>query len=133
MAESFVWPEGTLFIYTGNATPSTSAVVAYAQNTRLPLNYGWDNRAAADGTYYDHRTGQRAELSCGAVMTVDSTLAKMFASATAIHAKFINANVIGSAGFWLYSGRIDNLQYQGNEKNPFTYTLNAHFNQWSAF
>lgn len=133
MPESFSWMEGSCWIYTGNATPSTSAVFAYAQDTKLPINRGWDNRAAANGTYYNHLTGQRADVSIAAVYTVDATIAKIHESATAIHMKFLHSNAIGSGGYFLYSGRIDSLQYAGNEKAPFRYTLNAHFNSFSAF
>jgi len=133
MPEAFSWNEGNVYIWTGNASPSTSAVFAHAQNTRMPFAIGWDNRAAASGTYYDHKTGQRCDVSIAAIYTVDSTIAKIFASATAVHMKFINTNAIGSGGYFLYSGRIDSLQYQGTEKAPFTYSLNAHFNNWSGF
>lgn len=133
MPESFSWPEGNVYIWTGNATPSTSAVFALAQNSRLPITYGWDNRANASGTYYDHKTGQRADLNIQAVYTVNTTITKIFLSATAVHMKLIQTNIIGSAGFFLYSGRIDNLQYIGNERQPFAYTLQAHFNAWSGF
>lgn len=133
MPEVFSWMEGTLTIFTGNATPSTSAVIAYARNTRLPLNRGWDNRAAANGTYYNHLTGQRCDLSIAAVYSVDTTIPKIHESATAVHMKVMQSNAIGSAGYWLYSGRIDSLQYQGDERNPYVWNLNAHFNAWSAF
>lgn len=133
MPESFAWPEGTVSIYTGVAAPSTSAVVAFARDTRTPINRGWDNRAAANGTYYNHLTGQRCDVYINAVYTVDTTLAKIHESATAVHMKFMHTNGLGSAGYFFYSGRIDSLQYQGNEKQPFIYTLNAHFNAWSAF
>lgn len=133
MTEAFAWPEGNIYIYTGNATPSTSAVFAHAQNMRAPFEVGWDNRANASGTYYDHKTGQRVNVSIGAIYTVNSTLAKIFASATAVHMKFIHSNLAGSGGFFLYSGRIDSLQYAGSDKTPYTYTLQAHFNAWSAY
>lgn len=133
MPEAFSWMEGSCWFYTGNASPSTSAVFAYAENTRTPVNRGWDNRPAANGTYYDHLTGQRCDVYINAVYTVDTTLAKIHESATAIHMKFLYSNGIGSAGYFFYSGRIDSLQFQGSEKNAFTYAFQAHFNAWSAF
>lgn len=133
MAESFSWNEGNLYLYTGAATPSTSAVFALARDTRANFALGWDNRAAANRTYRDHLTGQRCDVYVNAVYTVDTTLAKIHESATAVHMKLLQSNGIGSAGYFLYSGRIDSLQYQGNERNPFIYTLNAHFNSWSGF
>lgn len=133
MPEAFAWPEGTVSIYTGNATPSTSAVFAYARDTRIAPMRGWDNRPNAAGTYGNHLTGQRCDISIAAVYTVDNTLAKIAESATAVHFKFMHTNAIGSGGYFLYSGRIASLQYAGNEKQPYMYTLNAFCNNWSAF
>lgn len=133
MPQAFTWNEGSVYIWTGNASPSTSAVIAYAANMRAPFEIGWDNRANASGSYYDHKTGQRCNLTIGAVHTVDSTIMKIFQSATAVHMKLLHSNLAGSAGVLLYSGRIDNLQYAGSERSPYSYTLAAHFNAWSAF
>lgn len=133
MPEAFGFPEGNVYIYTGNATPSTSAVIAHARDTRIAPTRGWDNRAQAGGTYNNHITGQRCDVSIAAVYTVDSTLVKMSESATAIHMKFLHVNAIGSGGYFLYSGRIASVQYVGNEKQPYVYTINAFFNAWSAF
>jgi len=133
MPEAFSWMDGTVSIWTGAAAPSTSAVIAYAEDTKVPINRGWDNRAAANGTYYNHQTGQRCDLSIAAVYTVDTTIAKIHESATAVHMKVMQVNAIGSAGYFLYSGRIDSLNYQGSQKNAFKYTMNAHFNAFSAF
>jgi len=133
MPEAFSWMEGNIWIYTGNAAPATSAVFALAKDSKLNVTRGWDNRAAANGTYYDHLTGQRADVSIGLVYTVDATIAKIHESATAVHMKFLQTNAIGSGGYFLYSGRIDSLQYAGNEKMPFMYTVAIHANAWSAF
>ena len=133
MAEAFSWMDGLLYIYTGAAAPSTSALIAYAQNSRGNFAYGWDNRAAANGTYRDHKTGQRVDLFINAIYTNDTTITKITESATAVHFKLMQSHAIGSAGYFLYSGRIDAIQYQGSDKNPFVYSLNAHFNAWSAF
>lgn len=133
MPESFSWNEGNIYIWTGAAAPSTSAVFAYAENTRIPMMRGWDNRPAANGTYRDHLTGLRCDVSIEAVYTVDATMMKIVESATAVHMKFIHTNGIGSGGFFLYSGRIDSFQIQGNERNPYKYNMNAHFNAWSGF
>lgn len=130
-SEAFVWPEGQLVIWTGIG--AASAVVAYAQNNSLNMMYGWVNREQASGGYYDYLTGQRADLSVQAVMTFDGTLRRLAESRTAIHMKFINSGVNGSGGYNLWSGRIDSLNHNGTEAAPFTYTMAAHFNSWSAF
>lgn len=129
--EAFSWMEGQLVVYTGNL--ATSAVVAFAQNTHLNIANGFVNNETLGGSYYDYKTGQRADMSIGAVMCFDGTLARMFDSATAVHMKFINSSVNGSAGYMLYSGRIDSLAHDGTENAPFKWTMTYHCNQWSGF
>ena len=132
MAEAYSWPEGSISFWTGSA--SASAVVAYAQNSDLALAWGWINRQSLAGTYSDLFSGQRADLSVGAVYTSDATLYRMVASATAVHARIVHYNPVnGSAGFVLYSGRVDALRYAGSEDAPYTYQLTYHANAWSAY
>lgn len=129
--EAFSWPEGSIAFWTGSAT--ASAVVAYAQNSDLSFVWGWENRRTLSGNYYDIPTDTRADLSVGAVFTSDGTLARMAQSATAVHVRIAHYNAVnGSAGYALYSGRIDALRYAGSEGAPYTYTLTYHANQWSA-
>lgn len=131
MPEAFSWMEGQLYIYTGNM--ATSAVVAYATDCALNLTHGNVNNQTLGGTYYDYQTGQRADVSFGQVMTWDGTIRRLFDSATAVHMKFINSSINGTAGYMLYSGSIDNLSVNGAEKGVFSHKLAAHFNRWSAF
>ncbi len=130
-SEAYSWTEGQLWVFTGNL--ATSAVVAFAENTRLNLTWGNVNRETLAGGYYDYTTGKRADMSIGAVMCSDKTLARLADSATAVHMKFINSSVNGSAGYMLYSGRIDTLAYDGTQAAPFKYTLAYHANVWSGF
>lgn len=133
MPETFAWPDGTLSIWTGAASPSTSAVIAYARDTQASLTWGYDNRVNASGVYLNHLTGYRADINFNAVQTIDTTLAKMAQSATAVHLKLIQNNIVGSAGYFFYSGRIATIVYRGSEKNPFMYQLTVFANAWSAF
>jgi len=133
MAESFAWPEGTVSLWTGNASPSTSALIAYAKDTQGTFVWGYDNRANASGVYRNHLTGYRADVTFNAIMTVDNTLAKIAQSATAVHMKLANINAIGSAGYFLYSGQIASIRYVGNEKAPYSYQMTTFFNSWSAY
>jgi len=118
-------------LYTGAG--AASAVVAYAQQTQVSITWGWLNHGTLGTAYYDHLTGKRADVSIGAVYTFDKTIKRMAESATAIHLKLMHSGLNGSAGYFLYSGRIDSLEYAGTEESPYTYSLRAHFNQWSAF
>ncbi len=60
MAETFAWPEGTVYLWTGTAT--ASAIVAYAERVYGTLVYGVDNFRTLDGTYHNLWTGQRADI-----------------------------------------------------------------------
>lgn len=132
MAEAYSWAEGQIAFWTGSA--QASAVVAYAQNSDLSLAWGWINRQSLAGTYTDLFSGQRADLTVGAVYTSDSTLDRMAASATAMHVRLSHYNPVnGSAGFILYSGRVDAIRYAGTEQAPYTYQVTFHANAWSAF
>ena len=133
MAESFSWMEGNVYIWTGAAAPSTSAVIAHARDTTIDPNWGWDNRPAANRTYRDHLTGLKCNVSIQAAYTVDNTMMKISESATAVNMKFLHSNGVGSGGYFLYSGRIQSISYKGNEKQLYVYTMNAYFNSWSAF
>lgn len=131
MPEAYVWPEGQIYIWTGTAT--ASAVVSFAENSNLQVAYGWDNRPNLSGTYRDHLTGKRADLSIAALYTIDGTIQRMADSATAVHIKLIHNTINGSAGFFLYSGRLDNIAYQGDNAAPYKYALQYHANVWSGF
>ena len=130
MPEVFSWREGTVSVFTGAA--ATSAVVAYAENTNLSLVWGWDNRPAAGGNYYDQLTGLRADFTVGALVTSDETIQRIAQSATAVHIKYHQTS-FSTGGYWLYSGRIDRLQFQGQQGGLFSYSLVAHFNIWSGY
>lgn len=130
-SQAYSWMEGNLIIFTGMG--AASAVVAYAQNNTLNLQYGWVNREQMSGGYYDVLTGQRADLNVGAVMCFDGAIRRLFEAKTAVHMKFINSSVAGTAGYNLYSGRIDSLNFNGTEAAPYTFTLAAHFNVWTGF
>lgn len=132
MSESFSWPEGTVYIYTGSAT--ASAIIAYAENTQVNLTRGWDNRASLSGLYRDHLTGQMAQVSVGVLTTLDWTVFRMFESATATHFHFRHTGIgSASAGLFLFSGRLDSMAFQGNNGNLFKFTLSYHCNAWSGY
>lgn len=131
--EAFNWPEGSISLWTGAASPSTSAVVAYAQNMQVQMAYGWLEHESVDGVYARHLTGQSVDATFGAIYTYDSTLLKMIASATALHMKIAQTNVNGSAGLNLYSGNISGLTLIGDENNPHVCTFSYHGNLWSGY
>lgn len=133
MPEAFMWAEGAISLWTGEASPSTSAVVAYARNLQGLLAWGWDEHESIDGVYARHLTGQSVDLTLGAIYTFDSTIMRLAQSATALHLKLNQSGVNGSAGYVLYSGHLTTLALAGDEQNPFVYTLTYRGNLWSAY
>lgn len=129
--EAFGWPEGQVYLWTGTAT--ASAVVALAQNTQGVFQRGWETHQSIDGVYGQHLTGQRADVSIGAVYTYDATIKRMVDAATAIHLKLYHSSINGSAGLILYSGVVDAFGLNGSENNPYVYTLQYHCHIWSAY
>lgn len=134
MAETYVWPEGTLYVWTGTAT--ASAAIAYAQNVRATTVRGWENYQTLDGVWHNRHTGQRCDVSIGALLTRDnSALNAMFdQTAQLVHMHMIYSHSAGgSAGRLLWSGQIDSLGDNGAENQSTTVEMTYHCNAWSAY
>lgn len=130
-AESYAWPEGTLLVWTGTSSPFTAG---YVSDSTLQLVYGWQNVGPSiGGTYTDHLTGQYATLSFAGSYSYDPTLERIHQSATAVHFELLHNGVNGSAGYKLFSGRIDSLSIRGQEGGLFSFSLACHANAWSAY
>jgi hypothetical protein len=130
MAEVFVWREASAYWWTGTAT--ASAQLAYAENVRVALTRGWDNFQRLAGTWGNNQTGTRADVQIGTLYHV-SNLQALFDSATAVHWHFMHLHALGSAGIYLYSGRIDTLELVGDQAQPFRHNLTYHANNWSGY
>lgn len=131
MAETYAWPEGTIYIWTGTAG---SALVAYAENVRATFTRGWENYQTLTGTHGDRLTGQRVDVTIGALHHPDnSALRALFDAATAVHMHLRESSHLGSAGHFLYSGRIDVLSKAGQQGGLFSVQLDYHSNVWSAY
>jgi len=130
--EVYAFREGVVWLWTGTAG---SATLAYAEGTEIALTRGWQNYRTFDDVYHDVQTGRVATFRVQALYTRDhSALMEWFEAATAVHAHFIqNATGLGSAGLFLYSGRLDALQQVGREKGMFQLSLMGHSNEWSAY
>ena len=132
MAETFAWPEGTMYLWTGSAT--ASAVVAYAESVYGTLAYGVDNFRTLDGAYHNLWTGQRADVYIGALYTTDMlTLQRMADAQTGVHAHLKHSGYQGSAGYFLYSGAINSVSIMGREGDIIRVTFSYQANAWSAY
>lgn len=132
MAEVIAWPEGSIWVWTGTAG---SALLMYAQNSRAFFVRGYDNFSTLDGTYHNVETGQRADVQIESLYTTNATaLQKMFDASTAVHLHMKHAvSGGGSAGHYLWSGRIDYLMYMGQVGDLYRYQIAYHANVWSAY
>lgn len=129
--EAWAWGEGQVSIWTGTAS---AVVPAYAQNTRVTVAYGWDNFVDLTGVYHDNATGQRADLTIGALWCMNhSALLTMAHSQTAVHVHLRHSGIMGTAGLYLYSGRIDAYDLNGSEGDLYSINLAYHANAWSAY
>ncbi len=132
MPEVYSFPEGTIHVWTGLANASGTPI-AYCENTQIQPMWGWDNVPSLSGVYRDHLTGLSITMNINAGWTFDKKLAAMAGSATAVHAKFMASSVNGSGGYIMYSGRIDNLSFNGGQAGTFQFALAYHANIFSAF
>lgn len=138
--ESVAWNEALMFLWTGSAT--ASAVVGLAQNVQASFNHGLSNDAALNGHYRDHATGRRADVLIGGYLSYGSMVERFEQaqrlsgqSLVPLHMKLVHsAPGLGvSGGRILWSGAIDMLTWLGSEGQPFSYMLQYHANEWSAF
>ncbi len=130
-AEAYSWMEGEIWLWTGEA--AASAEPQYAQSLNFSVSHLWDNRKAASGNYFNVKSGQRADVTIGGLLTQHFTVPKMFESGTAVHMKLMQSSVNGTAGYILYSGRIDSIQQGAGNNGVFQATLAYHANDWTAF
>jgi len=132
MPEAISWPEGCIYLWTGSAT--ASALLGYAQDMSVNFFVGYDNYQTFDTAFHDNATGQRADANIGTLYTTDSlTLFKMYNAQTAVHVHFKHSGVYGSAGVYLYSGRMDSVILAGTDKMMITWRCQYHANRWSAY
>lgn len=135
MTEVFAWPEGSMWLWTGSPTASASGVVAYAESMSVALARGWDNYRNLTGIYHNTLTGRRADLRIGALYTLDNTgMVTLHEAETAVHVHLRHsASVGGTAGVFLWSGRIDTVEINGSDKGVYRMNVVYHANVWSAY
>jgi hypothetical protein len=132
MPEVFSWAEGQIALWTGSAT--ASATVGLATDITLSFAQEYINRRTLSGNYYNLESDRRVDISFGHYMTTDLTILKIFKSATGVHFK-INHSAYpnGSAGFFIYSGVLNNVTLVGSDGGVFSYSVRGYANEWSAY
>jgi len=132
MVETFAWPDGSVYLWTGI---EAAAVVGYATQTNAQFVHGWANVGPTiGGTYSDHLTGKRVNVSLTLNYHPGSVAQTMFEAATAVHMELRHLDGVGgSAGYLLYSGRFDSVTPAGDERSVYTLAATYHANSWSAY
>lgn len=131
MSETVGWPEGDVYLWTGDGTGNA---IAYATRTQVTFAKGWMNFQTLDSAYHDIFTGQRVDVQVGAMFTTDNERIRvLFDAQTAVHMHFVHTVNGVSAGHFLYSGRIDQMIYAGQENGIYQHSLTYHANVWSAY
>lgn len=132
MSEAYAWPEGSLHLWTGSHTASGNPI-AYATDSRVTLTYRWDWTPTLSGNYNPHLAGKQANIGIGGVYAYGANIVRLFQAQTAVHMKFTHQHFSGSAGFVLWSARLDNLTENGANGQTFGYSLAGQSYTWSAF
>ena len=134
MGETFSWPEGAIYAWTGSAT--SSALLLYAEEIQGAFQRGWENYQTLDGVYHDRHTGQRVDVRVGTLYCRDNSALRAFFDTTAVtvHLHLKHSNSLSeSAGYFLYTGVIDALTLDGRKDDLFRYAMSYHSNVWSAY
>lgn len=129
--EAISFSEGLARMWTGTATAYTLAVV---ENVNVSLERNWLTYRTLDGTYRDLDAGYRCAVNVGAVWTYDNTISRWWASATAVHMEIYHSNTLApSAGVLLWTGRIDSVQYNGQQGDVMRLQMAYHATNFSAY
>lgn len=132
MGEALSWIDSDCYISTG-VPFATSGFFALCENTDVDRQYGYVNTVAANGVYYNHITGQIANVTIAAAHTVGLLAERIFDSKTACHLKFVYSGAQGTGGIYLYSGQIKQFTIKETHGAIAIYTMQYYANNWSAF
>lgn len=135
MAEVFIWPEGSAYIWTGNST--TSALLSYCRNITNTRTKTYQHyRPPHQGTYTDYVLTSAATLSMGQGYSQLNAI-KLFELASGgevhMHLKHVIPNVSFSGGVFLYSGNFLNVNYAAQDDAILFTNLSMNFQAWSAY
>ncbi len=138
--EVYAWPEGSLWVYTGNGGATGSNPLAYVQDVKAAGHYEWSRvLSPASGLWRNRVTytlkDQAPSLTFRAYTTA-MTLFLLAMSATAVNADFqasaLLASTPASAAFRFISGRFDAWEWNGEEGGIFEGQFTMQFAEVSA-
>lgn len=138
--EVYAWPEGSLWVYTGN--PPGGAPLAYVQDVTPGAQYQWDRKLSPSSGLWRNRVtyalkDQIPTIQFRAYVTA-MTLFQLAMSATAVNADFQataptqGGVTLASAAFRFISGRFDSWELRGQEGGIFEGQFSMQFAEVSA-
>lgn len=139
-SEVYAWPEGSLWVYTGNGGATGSTPLAYVQDVSLAARYEWSRVLSPASALLRSRVtytlkDQVPTLQFRAYTTA-MTLFQLAMSATAVNADFqssaLLASTPASAAFRFISGRFDSWEFKGQEGGIFEGQFALQFAEVSA-
>lgn len=133
--EAFSFAEGRIWLYASASGTTSGSGIGFARDTTLRFAYGYRNERGLKLNYFDIRTGQRAELSIGALYA-DRTLVALIHASAPVNVRFVGIVTgvgVKSAEFALYSGAVDSFSLLETEGQVWKATYGMHANSFSAF
>ena len=137
MAEVFVWPEGSAYLWTGNS--STSALVTFATRATVsPSIERYSYRAPYATTYTHIELDRRMRLSISQAWSPDSkTLANFLQNAAGgaahCHVFALTPGVSGSGGWFGWTGVLEAGDLSTEDGGVHPFNINGWFEAWSAY
>jgi hypothetical protein len=125
------WREGRVYVWTGTAT--ASAVLYFHNSINMTFVKGVDSQPRLDGSYCNTVTGQRSDVNTQQYYAGDTTLMRMFDSATAVHLKVTQGSYWGTASAVLWSGFIDSVSLNASENGLYQFSMVYHANGWNFY
>lgn len=133
--EVFSFAEGRVWLYASASGTTSGSGIGFARDTTVRFSYGYRNERGLQFRYLDIRTGQRAEMTVGALYA-DRTLVALIHASAPVNVRFqaITTGVgVKSGEFALYSGAVDSFQLQETEGGLWRASYGMHANSFSAF
>lgn len=134
MAEVFAWPEGRLWMYSGNAV--APAAIAYAERVSLSVDLEWHRyRNLSTGAWDQRVTEVLADKRIGVtigLMWTDNLWLIRANSATAWNVAFSAESPVGTAAWMVWSAVITKAQQLGQERGLGRFTMQFRAPDFSA-
>lgn len=136
MPETFNFSDGGAWVWTGDST--TSAELNFARNVSVTLASGRSGYRAPFSNQYTYiATGFIARVNMAAAYSDKNVIALFTGHAGGdfhMHVKHLTPNVNESGGFFLYTGLINQVTFNGTDGSPEqSLSFVAEFRAWLGY